>query len=183
MTSRRAVFLDRDGVLIRTYVRDGVPHPPRDLSEMEVLPGVSEAVDRLGALGLLRIVVTNQPDVARGAQTRDAVEAMNQVLVERLSLDDVYTCYHDTPDCCTCRKPLPGLLLQAAQRHEVDLAGSFMVGDRWSDVQAGLAAGCGTFLIRESYSQGERCQADFEVPDLAAAADLISRLLCPDSTR
>ena len=77
MTPSRAVFLDRDGVLIRTYVRDGVPHPPHDPSEMEILPGVAEAVDRLRDLGLLRIVVTNQPDVARGTQTREAVEAMN----------------------------------------------------------------------------------------------------------
>ncbi len=183
MTTRRAVFLDRDGVLIRTYVRAGVPHPPHGLSEMEILPGVLEAVDRLGALGLLRIAVTNQPDVARGAQSRDAVEVMNQALVERLSLDDVYTCYHDTSDRCDCRKPLPGLLLQAAERHGVDLAGSFMVGDRWSDVQAGVAAGCGTFLIRESYSQCERCRADFEVSNLSAAADLICRLLSSESTR
>jgi D-glycero-D-manno-heptose 1,7-bisphosphate phosphatase len=183
MIPRRAVFLDRDGVLIRTYVRDGVPHPPKDVSEMEILPRVCEAVDRLAALGLMRIVVTNQPDVARGAQTRDAVEAMNRALVERLALDDVYTCYHDGPDGCACRKPLPGLLLQAAQRHGVDLAGSFMVGDRWSDIQAGVAAGCGTFLIRESYSGGDRCRADFEVRDLAAAADLISQLLSSNSTR
>jgi D-glycero-D-manno-heptose 1,7-bisphosphate phosphatase len=183
MTPSRAVFLDRDGVLIRTYVRAGVPHPPHDPSEMEILPGVAEAVDRLRDLGLLRIVVTNQPDVARGAQTREAVESMNHALVEGLSLDDVYTCYHDSSDHCACRKPLPGLLLQAAERRGVDLAGSFMVGDRWSDVEAGMAAGCRTFLIRESYSQRGRCRPDFEVRDLAAAAEIISRLSTLVSTR
>jgi D-glycero-D-manno-heptose 1,7-bisphosphate phosphatase len=183
MTLRRAVFLDRDGVLIRTYVRAGVPHPPHDLSDLEILPGVCEAVDRLGDLGLLRIVVTNQPDAARGAQTRHAVEVMNDALLEQLTLDDVYTCYHDSLDRCACRKPLPGLLLQAAERHCIDLAGSFIVGDRWSDVEAGLAAGCRTFLIPEIYSQRERCRPDFEVPDLAAAAERISRLLSPNSMR
>jgi D-glycero-D-manno-heptose 1,7-bisphosphate phosphatase len=183
MTLRRAVFLDRDGVLIQTEVRAGVPHPPHDLSEIKILRGVREAVDRLGELGLLRIVVTNQPDVARGAQTRDAVEAINQALVERLSLDDVYTCYHDSPDGCACRKPLPGLLLQAAERHGLDLEGSFMVGDRWSDVEAGRAAGCSTFLIPEMYSQRQRCRPDFEVSDLLAASDRISRLLSSDSRK
>jgi D-glycero-D-manno-heptose 1,7-bisphosphate phosphatase len=177
LTPRRAVFLDRDGVLIRTYVRAGVPHPPRDPDTMEILPGVREALDLLAGLGLLWIVVTNQPDVARGTQTRAMVEAINGALAERLSLDGVYTCYHDTGDHCTCRKPRPGLLLQAAGRHGIDLAGSFLVGDRWSDIVAGQAAGCRTFLVLEPYSQPERCRPDFVVADLAAAADRISQLL------
>lgn len=176
MSPRRAVFLDRDGVLIRAYVRDGVPHPPDDLDAMQVLPGVPEAVARLGALGLLRVVVTNQPDVARGNQSRAAVEAMNEALSRQLSLDGVFTCYHDNADRCSCRKPLPGLLLQAAERHGIDLTASFLVGDRWSDVAAGRAVGCRTFLICESYSQRERCWPDFEVPDLAAAVDRIYQL-------
>jgi D-glycero-D-manno-heptose 1,7-bisphosphate phosphatase len=147
---------------------------------LEVLPGVPEAVARLGALGLLRVVVTNQPDVARGIQSRAAVEAMNDALARPLALDDVFTCYHGNADRCACCKPLPGLLLQAAAQHHIDLPSSFLVGDRWSDVAAGRAAGCRTFLVCASYSQREWCRPDFEVPDLTAAVDRICQLLSSD---
>jgi D-glycero-D-manno-heptose 1,7-bisphosphate phosphatase len=118
-------------------------------------------------------VVTNQPDVARGLQRREVVEAINDQIRGRLGLDAVYTCYHDGRDACRCRKPKPGLLLEAAAQHLVDLPRSFMVGDRWSDVAAGQAAGCRSLLIRTDYSQAERCMPDAEVADLAQAATWI----------
>src|SRR4051812_30433549 len=104
---RPAVFLDRDGVINRTTVRDGVPHPPNSVEEVELLPGVADALGRLAAAGLPLIVVTNQPDVARGAQTREEVERINHFLASRLPLTAVYVCYHDNADRCECRKPKP----------------------------------------------------------------------------
>ena len=172
-----AVFLDRDGVLIRTFVRDGVPHPPDHASEMEVLPGVSDALQRLKAAGFALIVVTNQPDVARGTQTRDIVEAMNDQLMRQLQLDGIFVCYHDSADGCACRKPKAGLILQAAQVHELDVAASFIVGDRWSDIAAGAAAGCRTLLVDRPYSDSGRCKPDFVVADLPAAAEVILQQL------
>lgn len=172
---RRAVFLDRDGVLNRTFVRDGVSYPPNGLDELEILPGVAEALALLAAHNLLLVVVTNQPDVARGTQTRAAVERINAGLCARLpQLNAVYTCFHDTPDNCACRKPKPGLLAQAAEAHAIDLPRSFLVGDRWSDIAAGRAAGCTTFLVDAPYNQRERCAPDYDVPDLRAAAQLIT---------
>src|SRR3990172_6964226 len=112
--TRRAVFLDRDGVINRTIVRNGRPHPPSNLSELEILPGVPEALMRLRAAGFRLIVVTNQPDVARGMQTRETVEAIHAALKAQLALDEVRVCYHDDSDHCFCRKPAPGLLLDAA---------------------------------------------------------------------
>ena len=173
---RRAVFLDRDGVLNRTTVRDGAPRPPASVDELEILPGVPEALATLAAHGWLLVVVTNQPDVARGRQTRAAVEAINQRLTTLLPIDAVRTCYHDDADGCDCRKPRPGMLRGIAGEYGVDLGASFMVGDRWRDVEAGRAAGCRTFLVRAAHSEPERCRADYEVADLGEAAATILRL-------
>ena len=174
---RPAIFLDRDGVINRTFVRNGVPHPPPSLNELEMLPGVPDALARLHEMGLPLIVVTNQPDVARGAQTREEVERINDRLRQSLPLDGIYVCYHDNADHCECRKPKPGLLLRAAADHGIDLAQSWMVGDRWSDVAAGAAAGCKTVLIQLAYSEGHRCTPDARVADLSEAVDRIVRCI------
>ena len=178
-----AVFLDRDGVLIRTFVRNGVPHPPDHLSEMEVLPGIHEALKRLKDAGLELIVVTNQPDVARGTQPRETIEEMNAQLTRDLQLDGVFVCYHDNADGCTCRKPKAGLILQAAEAHGLDVAASFMVGDRWSDIAAGASAGCRTLLVDRPYSDRGRCAPDFVVDDLPAAAEIILQQLAMRTPR
>ena len=173
---RPAVFLDRDGVINRTTVRGDTPYPPNTVDEVEILPGVPEALRRLKAAGLPLIVVTNQPDVARGTQTRDAVGAINAELRRRLPIDAVLSCYHDDADDCRCRKPRPGLLIDAAERFHVDLRRGFLVGDRWRDTEAGRLAGCTTILLRRLYS-GDRARADFEAADMAAAAEIIVRIL------
>ncbi len=168
-----AVFLDRDGVLNQVFVREGVTHPPAHVGEFTLLPGVPEAVCRLHAAGLPLVVVTNQPDVARGTQTREGVEAIHKRLRAELPLLDVLACYHDNEDDCACRKPRPGMLLEAARRWRLDLGRSFLVGDRWSDVAAGGAAGCRTVLVETPYSGRGRCQPDHCVRDLAEAAEWI----------
>jgi D-glycero-D-manno-heptose 1,7-bisphosphate phosphatase len=175
--ARPAVFLDRDGVINRAFVRDNTPHPPQRLEEFEVLAGVPEALGQLAALRLPLIVVTNQPDVARGTQKREVVEQINALLMRKLPLTAAYVCYHDNADQCRCRKPGPGMLEQAAVEHGIDLSRSYMVGDRWSDVVAGAAVGCKTFLINESYSQCHRCTPDYTVADLREAADRIAELV------
>lgn len=178
---RPGVFLDRDGVLNRTIVRDGVSHPPDSAGKVEILPGVAEALALLVDRKLPLIVVTNQPDVARGAQTREEVERINQYLGQRLPLTAFYVCFHDTPDNCACRKPKAGLLMDAAAAYNIDLKRSFMVGDRWSDVAAGQAAGCRTVLIDLPYSQGGRCAPDARVKDLSEAVERIIEWLERDS--
>ena len=178
MTARRpAVFLDRDGVLNATHVVNGVPHPPASVAECEVLPGVPAAMALVGAAGLPLIVVTNQPDVARGSQTRAVVESINDRLRATLPIDAVYVCYHDTPDACDCRKPKPGMLVRAAEEHHLDLAASFMVGDRSGDVLAGAAVGCTTFLVDLPYSKADRCSPDAKVADLPEAARQIVEIV------
>ena len=174
-TKRRAVLLDRDGVINRTFVRDGVTYPPRTLKEFEFLPGVLEATKRLADADWLLVVVTNQPDVARGTQTREAIEAMNREVTTFLPVLEVFTCWHDSSAGCECRKPKPGLLLDAARRWGFDLRQSIMVGDRWSDVEAGQAVGCFSILVDNPFGGAERCKPDKSVRDLAEAADWIIR--------
>jgi D-sedoheptulose 7-phosphate isomerase len=173
---RRAVFLDRDGVINRAFVRDGKPFPPPTPQELEVLPGVPEALYELKSHGYELLVVTNQPDVGRGKQSREALDAMHRALRASLPLDDILVCCHTDQDKCDCRKPLPGMLLEAARKHNIDLASSFMVGDRWRDVEAGYNAGCRTILIDYGYSERppDR-EPDLRVSSLREAADWIIR--------
>ena len=155
-TLRRAVFFDRDGVLNTVTVRDGKPYPPASLEELEISEGAPEAMRDLQGAGFLLIGITNQPDVARGTQRREVVEAIHAVLLGALPLEEIFVCYHDDGDGCLCRKPQPGLLLEAAARHEIDLSKSFMIGDRWKDVEAGRRAGCLTILLQRDYAEEDR---------------------------
>jgi len=173
--SQRAVFLDRDGVINRAIVRNGKPYPPPSMDELEILPGVPEALQRLHDAGFLLIVVTNQPDVARGTQLRSTVEAMHDFLRAQLPLDAMLACYHDDHDACECRKPSPGLLLEAARSHQIKLAASYMVGDRWRDIEAGKRAGCTTLFIDYQYDEAMMSKPDVTVRSLAEAADWILR--------
>jgi D-glycero-D-manno-heptose 1,7-bisphosphate phosphatase len=170
---RCAVFLDRDGVLNRVFVRGAVTHPPSGVEDFELLPGAADAVRRLAASEFALVVVTNQPDVARGTQTREGVEAIHRRLRAELPMLEVLACFHDTSDDCACRKPKPGMLLEAAERWRLDLQRSFLVGDRWSDVRAGQAAGCRSLLVETPYSGRTRCQPDHCVRDLSEAAEWI----------
>lgn len=174
MTSRPAVFLDRDGVVNRADIRGGVPHPPRRLIEFEMLAGAQEAVNRLRSAGFAIVIVTNQPDVARGDQQRKVVEAMNELLQEVLEPDVIKVCYHDDTHDCGCRKPAPGMLLTAAHELNLDLSMSFMVGDRWRDIAAGRRAGCRTVFIDRGYLERQPESPDAVVADVSEAAEWIT---------
>ena len=169
----RAVFLDRDGVLNEAVVRERRPYPPDRREEIVRLPGVAGACARLADAGWLLIVVTNQPDIARGRATPEEVDAMNHVVTQGLPISEVVVCPHDDADGCACRKPQPGMLLDAAERWRVDLSASAMVGDRWRDVEAGRAAGVRTFFVDAHYEEALPHEPDHVVTDLAHAAALL----------
>ena len=151
--TKPAVFLDRDGVLNEPVVRDGRPHPPADAAGLRVYDEAPDAVRMLRDAGFALVVVTNQPDVARGTTPASVVDAINTKLRAALAVDDVLTCVHDDADECTCRKPKPGLLHEGARRHAIDLARSYVVGDRWRDVEAGASAGCKTVLVDRGWAE------------------------------
>lgn len=171
----RAVFLDRDGVLNEAVVRGGKPYPPSTVAELKIFDDAPAALNRLRQEGFLLIVVTNQPDVARGAVNRPALEAINNSLLSKLPLDDIYVCEHDDPDNCSCRKPKPGLLLRAVDKYQIDLNYSYMVGDRWRDIDAGFAAGCRTIWIDRKYNE----RPPTHVPDarVSSLSDAVNWIL------
>lgn len=147
MIPRKAVFMDRDGVLNECVYVNGISCPPANAKSMIICEGARKCVDDLAALGYLRICVTNQPDFSRGTRTRANIDSMNRKVAALLRLDDMFVCLHDNHHNCSCRKPKPGMLFAAAAKWNIDLHSSWMVGDRESDVRAGLAAGCRTIRI------------------------------------
>jgi D-glycero-D-manno-heptose 1,7-bisphosphate phosphatase len=170
----KAVFLDRDGVLNQAVVRNGLPHPPASAEELVLAPNAKAALEELKAQGFLLLVVTNQPDVAKGITTRAVVEAINRRVASELPIDDLFVCFHQDSDHCDCRKPKPGMLLEGARKHNVDPGESFMVGDRWRDVEAGQSAGCRTVFIDGGYEERQPARpADAQVYSLKEAADWI----------
>jgi D-glycero-D-manno-heptose 1,7-bisphosphate phosphatase len=165
------VFLDRDGVLAREIVLDGVARAPLRLEDFLILEEAAEQVQRLHRAGFRCVVFTNQPEVARGLLPPDVLGEMHRRLVDVTSVDDVLVCPHDDADGCACRKPKPGMLLEAARRAPIALPESFVVGDRWRDVDAGRAVGCYSILIERPYS--DCSTADARVSELSGAVDLI----------
>lgn len=175
--SKRAVFLDRDGVLNRPVVREGLPFPPATIAEFQLYPDVVESCLQLKEAGFLLIVVTNQPDVGRGTQSRESVETIHARLRELLpGLDGIEVCFHagaSHGEPCDCRKPKPGMLLRAAATHDIDLNVSFFVGDRWRDVDCARAAGCRAVFIDHGYRETLREKPEFTVATFGEAVRTI----------
>jgi D-glycero-D-manno-heptose 1,7-bisphosphate phosphatase len=173
--ARRAVFLDRDGVINRALEREGKPYPPTSLAEFEILPEVPDACKRLKQAGFLLIVATNQPDVGRGTLAQSVVEKIHTHMTAQLPIDRVEVCYHPGKGAsdCDCRKPKPGMLLRAAKELGIDLAHSWMVGDRWRDIDCGAAAGVKTVFIDRGYVEELKKKPNFSARNLSEAADII----------
>jgi D-glycero-D-manno-heptose 1,7-bisphosphate phosphatase len=173
--TRRAVFLDRDGVINECKVVDGKPYPPLSVEEFVILPGVAEACSALKDAGVILVVATNQPDVGRGTLKQQVVEAIHAHMQSMLPLDRIEVCYHPGQGAsnCDCRKPKPGMLLRAARELNIDLQRSWMIGDRWRDIDCGHAAGCRTVFIDYGYNEPLRQQPDFRAANLLEATKLI----------
>jgi D-glycero-D-manno-heptose 1,7-bisphosphate phosphatase len=177
--ARRAVFLDRDGVINRVVVRNGKPHPPSSPKDFELYDDVIDACARLKAASFLLVVITNQPDVGRGVQSREAVEAMHLKLQSALpSLDRIEICYHGGGrhgQPCDCRKPRPGLILRAAAELNIDLKESYVIGDRWRDIDCARAAGCRAIFIDRGYKEKLRQAPDVTVANFKEAVNAVLR--------
>lgn len=169
---RKAVFLDRDGVLNEPIIRNGRTFAPRTKSEFVLYPFARETCLKLKAAGYLLIVVTNQPDVGRGIVSQGEIEAMHGVLLEHLPVDDIEVCFEPGEESFY-KKPNPGMVLRAAERYQIDLTQSFLVGDRWRDIDCGAKAGCRTIFIDHSYQEDLKSEPNFRVKNLKEAADQI----------
>jgi D-glycero-D-manno-heptose 1,7-bisphosphate phosphatase len=177
----RAVFLDRDGVLNAPVIRDGLPYPPRTVDEFRVYPEATQACALLREAGFKLVVATNQPDVGRGTQTLEAVDAMHALLAKAVPLDriEVCTAADDASPGAERRKPAPGMLLDAARALNIDLGRSYLIGDRWRDIDCGHAAGCTTIFIERHYDEKLRQRPHHYAFDVLEAARLILSLEQP----
>ena len=171
MTLQRTVFLDRDGVINKVVFRDGRPTSPRNLAEFEIEDGVEESLNRLRDAGFKLFVVSNQPDIARGLMPRETLRVMTEKILTTLPVDEVKVCPHDDRECCSCRKPKPGMLVDLAREHGVELGGSYLIGDSWKDTLAAGAAGCRSIILDRPYNQGT--PASRRVANLGAAVEFI----------
>lgn len=167
----KALFLDRDGVLNHPIIRDGKPFPPQTLKEFKIYDDVCEALNALKRRAFKLIVVTNQPDLGRGTQDWGVVKAMHKELMEKLPLDDIKMC---TDEASEDYKPNPGMLFKAAKEFGINLKKSYMIGDRWRDVGAGLSAGCyRTILIDRGYGEEQKFSPDFTCTNFFQVASYI----------
>ena len=173
---RKAIFLDRDGVINKIFIKNGLPYSPPTFDLLEILPGVKESILRLKKLNFLCLVVTNQPDVSREKIEKKTVIKMNNYLKDEIKLDDFFVCYHDDHDNCKCRKPKSGLLLQASKKWHVDLKKSYMIGDRWKDIEAGKSAGCKTIFIECNYKEAKTKNPNFTTDSLLNSVYIIEKL-------
>lgn len=162
----KAIFFDRDGVINRSIIKNNKPYPPKNLEELELIDGIHLLMWRLKQKGFLIFVITNQPDVSRGTQTKSMVEALNTNIKKELPINEIFTCYHDDKDNCECRKPKPGFVLQAKDKYDIDLKQSFVIGDRWKDIQAGKSAGCLTIFVDYGYDEELKCKPDYKVKNI-----------------
>ena len=174
---KKSVFLDRDGVINKVYIKDGLPRSPNSSNELKILPGVRESIIKLKKLNFICLMVTNQPNVSRKKIDKNSVIQMNNFLKNEIALDDIFVCYHDDSDNCNCRKPKPGLLLQAGKKWDVDFKKSFMIGDRWRDIQAGEKVGCKTIFLDYQYNETKPKKPNFISDTLFNAVHIIEKLI------
>lgn len=168
----KAIFLDRDGVINKAVVIDNKPYPPSSIREMEILPGVKKGIELLKKEGYYIFVVTNQPDVARGKTAIEKVQEINSFLEKELFIDEVYCCYHDGKEGCSCRKPKPGMIIDASLKWNINLKKSYIIGDRWRDIEAGKQADVTTILIDYQYDE-KRVEPDYACLNFSEAVSYI----------
>jgi D-glycero-D-manno-heptose 1,7-bisphosphate phosphatase len=168
---KRAVFLDRDGVINRVIMRDGKPYSPRKLSDFQLIDGIKRVLSHLKEEGFILIVVTNQPDISRGLITWDALEAIHDLIRSELPVDDLIVCPHDDADECGCRKPKPGMIVDSARKWGIDIGSSLLIGDTWKDMEAGRRAGCKTILLDAPYNRD--VESDHRINDIVDSINII----------
>jgi D-glycero-D-manno-heptose 1,7-bisphosphate phosphatase len=171
---KAAVFIERDGVLNQVRVERQQPVSPLTLEDFQVNREAIPLLKKLKVAGLLLIVTTNQPGLSRGYQSRRELDRMHELLRATFPLDDILVCPHDATDGCSCRRPKPGLLVEAGFKWRLSLDRSFVISDKWQDAEAARAAGCTSLLLQSPWISAAR--RDLVLPDLAAVVDKLLRL-------
>jgi D-glycero-D-manno-heptose 1,7-bisphosphate phosphatase len=170
---KKAIFLDRDGVINQAKIIDGKPYSPNSIDELILLPKVFDALKILKKAGFFLFVITNQPDVSRGFVKKKSIEKIHKFLKKIFPIDDIFVCFHDDDENCNCRKPNPGNIYKAIKKYNIDISSSFIIGDRWKDIEAGKKVGCKTIFIDYNYKEKRPVSFDFKVNSLYDASKII----------
>jgi len=173
---KKAIFLDRDGIINKAIVRNNKPYAPQHFEEVELVTGIRQLIEFLKHEYLI-FVISNQPEVARGNISKDNVETINDYLSSQLSIDSFLTCFHDDEDVCDCRKPKPGLILWAAEKYDIDLKSSWLIGDRWRDIEAGKRAGCKTVFVYYHYDETQPIDRNIRPDFIVKSINEISTII------
>lgn len=171
--NQKAVFFDRDGVINKSIVKNNKPYPPSSISEFVWNGNIIEIIEKLNQKGYKTIIFTNQPDVARGTQSLEKVEEIHDKIKKETLIDEIYSCYHDSQDNCDCRKPKPGMLLSAQKKYGINLKQSYVIGDRWKDIEAGKQVGCKTIFIDYNYDEKISSKPDYTVANINAVERIL----------
>ena len=179
---RRAVFLDRDGVINAAVVLDRKPYSPKNFAGIKILDGVIEAIKSLMAQNFIPVIITNQPDITRKIITESDLISMHKIISKKTQIKHFYVCPHDEKDLCECRKPKPGLITQAAKELQLDLNSSFLVGDRWRDIAAAQALNIESFFIDYSYAEKQPSKPYTRVSSLLEVSKILAERIRDDFT-
>ncbi len=171
---KAAVFIERDGVLNEVRVERQHAVSPLTLEDFRVNREAVPLLQKLKADGLLLFVTTNQPGLSRGYQSRRELDRMHELLRTTFALDDILVCPHDETDGCSCRRPKPGLLMEAGFKWRLSLDHCFVISDKWQDAEAARAVNCTSLLLQSPWNGTAR--RDLVLPDLAALVDKLLRL-------
>ena len=170
---KKIAFFDRDGVLNKTLIKQRKPIAPRNINEFKINLQAKEIISYLKSNDYIVIVVTNQPDIGNGLVEKKVVYQMNQRLKSNLLIDDIFVCFHSQKDNCNCRKPRTGLFEKALKKYNVDKAKSFIIGDRFSDIEAGFNFKIKTILLGNGYSESHKIKPDFKILNLKEIKKII----------
>jgi len=173
----KAIFLDRDGVLVKSFTRKGKAYAPTKLKDFKIYKDSTRCVKKLNSLGFKIFVITNQPDVGKKLISKSTLNKMHNKLKKKIEIDKIYTCIHTQDQKCTCRKPKPGMILKAAKVYKINLKKSYMIGDRSSDIICGNKAGCKTIFINRNYKEKKPLTQIASVKSFKEATNCIVRSL------
>ena len=173
----RCVFLDRDGIINEALAIEGKPYPPNNVREIKIVDGVDELLKYLKSKGFITVVITNQPDVGNRLQDKKIVEKINSYLMDSLLIDDLFSCYHTAKDKCLCRKPKTKLFELAKEKYNIDFSQSWVIGDRWKDVEAGKNIGAKTIFVDYQYREKQPKEPDFTIKQVSEIIDIFKKEL------
>ena len=170
---KSAVFIERDGILNLVRIENGHPVPPLRRSDFRLNLEAIQPIRQLRLAGFKLIVTTNQPWLSHGCLSRYELERMHEQLRQAFPIDDILVCPHEEMDECPCRKPLPGMFIEAAAMWHLDISRSFVLSDKWQDAEAARRIGCISVLVRSPWTG--KGHHDFLAPNLAAAVGIIKQ--------